>query len=285
MKGLITKNISDSYEVWLNGSIITAKPRGKLKKSDKLLVGDYVECNCIGNEYIIEGRMQRKNQFVRPSIANIDILCILVTEIPIADKYLVDKLIIKCFENKIKPILVISKKDIVSDKFVEEIESEYYFLDIFKVSALTNESIGELKTAIKGKLTALAGQSAVGKSKLSSALGALAIEGEISKKTLRGKHTTRHTEIYILKDDILLADTPGFSRLDINEIRYTDLKYYYPEFENAKCKYASCDHIEQKVSDCFVKMALNDCKINQNRYNRYVELYKDLKQYWETRYD
>ena len=273
MKGLITKNISDSYEVWLNGSVITAKPRGKLKKSDKLLVGDYVECNCIGNEYIIEGRMQRKNQFVRPSIANIDILCILVTEIPIADKYLVDKLIIKCFENKIKPILVISKKDIVSDKFVKEIESEYYFLDIFKVSALTNQSIGELKTAIKGKLTALAGQSAVGKSKLSSALGALAIEGEISKKTLRGKHTTRHTEIYILKDDILLADTPGFSSLDLN-IDKDELKYTFPDF-CYECRYKSCNHVSE--DGCEVIKAVKSGKILKSRYENYLKLLREVR--------
>ena len=132
MKGLVTKNISDNYEVWLNGEIKIAKPRGKLKKSDKLLVGDYVECENINDEWIIEGRLPRKNQFIRPSIANIDVLCILVTEVPLVDKFLVDKLIIKCFENKIKPILVINKKDIVTDKFIKEIESEYYFLEIYK---------------------------------------------------------------------------------------------------------------------------------------------------------
>ena len=285
MKGLVVKNISDKYIVWIDGASVDAKPRGKLKKSDKLLVGDYVECVRADNEWIIESRYDRKNQFIRPSIANIDALCILVTEVPLVDKLLVDKLIIKCFENKIRPIIVINKIDIVSASFIQEIEQEYYFLEVIKVSALTGEGVSELKYAIKGQLTALTGQSAVGKSKLSRVLGADALEGDISKKTLRGRHTTRHTQIYILPDEVLLADTPGFSRLDINELKFTDLKYYYPEFASFKCKYASCDHIEQKISECSIKVALNDCKINQNRYNRYIQLYKELKEYWETRYD
>ena len=285
MRGLIVKNISDNFDCLLEEVVYKAKPRGRLKKSDKLIVGDYVECDFENGELVISGREDRKNQFVRPPIANIDVMCIVVTEVPRVDKFLVDKLIIKCTVNKMEPILVINKCDIVSGGFVEEIKAEYGFLKIYCVSALTGDGVDNLKRELVGRLTAFAGQSAVGKSKLSAFLGAKAFDGEISVKTMRGKHTTRHTEIHILEGGILVADTPGFSRLDINEVHYKDLKYFYPEFKDFTCKYNSCDHIDQKICDCAVKVALNDCKINQNRYNRYVKVYKELKQFWESKYD
>ena len=285
MRGLIIKNISDNFDCLVDGVVYRAKPRGKLKKRDRLIVGDYVECDFENGELVISGREKRKNQFVRPPIANIDVLCIVVSEVPLVDKFLVDKLLIKCAENSIAPILVINKCDIISSRFVDEIRAEYSFLKIYCISALTGEGVDALKSELVGKLTAFAGQSAVGKSKLSACLGGTALDGELSVKTMRGKHTTRHTEIYSLSGDILVADTPGFSRLDINEVHYKDLKYFYPEFEDFTCKYNSCDHIEQKICDCAVKVALNDCKINQNRYNRYVKVYKELKHFWESKYD
>ena len=285
MLGRIIKNISDRYVVQIEDKAYNAIPRGRLKKLDKLLVGDIVECEFSMGQYIINKRLERKNQFVRPPIANLDILCIVVSQVPLIDKYLVDKLIIKCMQNEVTPILVINKCDIITKEFIHEITDEYYFVDTYIVSAVSGDGISRLKDVIRGKVTAFAGQSAVGKSKLSTALGADALDGELSKKTLRGRHTTRHTEIYMLGDDIFLADTPGFSRLDINDIHYKNLKYYYPEFAEYKCKYSSCVHIEQKICDCGVKLALNDCKINKNRYNRYIQLYNQLKIFWETKYD
>ena len=284
MKCRVYKNLSDKFFVVSEtGEKIECVSRGKLKRYDKVVVGDIVEVE----DNVIVDVMDRKNVLVRPPIANLDQLLIVVSSVPKTDFLLVDKLIVKCFANNIEPVIVVSKADILSDDFIRDVKDEYSGVvnKIVVTSSVNGQGQGELESIMKGKLSAFAGQSAVGKSKLTNLLGGDAIVGELSKIE-RGKNTTRHTEIFLI-GDIMLADTPGFSKLDINEIKYTKLYEYYPEFKpyNEHCKYPACCHVYEKNDDCALKKALNSCKINKNRYNRYITLFEELKKYWEKMYD
>lgn len=285
MRCRVYKNLSDKFFVIdENGNKFECLSRGKLKRYDKVVVGDFVEVE--GN--VIIDVVDRKNVLVRPPIANLDRLLIVVSSVPETDFILVDKLIIKCFANNIEPVIVISKADILDDGFINQVKDEYSGVvsEIIVTSSESGQGQDELIKAMRGKLCAFAGQSAVGKSRLTNLLGGNAEIGELSSKLNRGKNTTRHTEIYFI-GDVMLADTPGFSKLDINEIKYTKLYEYYPEFKelNSECKYPACTHVYEKIGDCAVKRALNSCKINKNRYNRYITLFEDLKKYWEKMYD
>lgn len=284
MKCRVYKNLSDKFFVVdENGNKFECLSRGKLKRYDKVVVGDFVEVD--GG--VIVDVYDRKNILIRPPIANLDQMLIVLSSVPETDFVLVDKLIIKCFANNIEPIIVISKADILCDEFIASVKGEYKNVvnNIIVTSSESGQGRDELVSVMNGKLSAFAGQSAVGKSKLTNLLGGEAEVGELSKIS-RGKNTTRHTEIFTI-GDMMIADTPGFSKLDIYEIKYTKLYEYYPEFSqyNASCKYPACTHVYEKINDCAVKNALNSCKINKNRYNRYITLFEDLKKYWEKMYD
>lgn len=256
----------------------------------RILVGDKVEIE--PNEYdrgkfIISRVFERKNSIPRPPLANIDKLLIVIAPKPEPDLELVDKLIIYCMTRDIEPIIVLNKQDIAEDGFFDEIKSEYYFLKVFSISALHLQGIEELKGELHGCITALCGQSAVGKSSFLNALIPnmnLSTQG-LSRKIDRGKHTTRVNELYI-HDDIMIADTPGFSSLDLLDIEYTELPLYYPEFDKYldKCRYLDCSHIKEG-KDCVIVDAVEKGIINKNRYERYCNLYRKLKETWEKKYD
>lgn len=273
-------------------NIIECEPNGKVKKS-KFYVGDFVELeeNKYGSKYIVTSVLDRINNLVRPPIANLDQLFILISKVPKTDYLLIDKLIIYCAVNNIVPFLVINKKDLYTEQELESIRQEYagVVADIIIVSAKEKIGIEYLKECLKGKVSAFSGQSAVGKSTLINAIDSdlkLSTNG-LSKKISRGKHTTRHSEIFVINDDILIADTPGFSMLDLQlDIDYKELSRYYSDFAMyLECKYSNCDHTNLKDKDCCVARAVLDNKININRYNRYVELYKIMKEKWRKKYD
>lgn len=290
MKGLIIKKLADLFFVLSSGKIVSARARGNLKKDDNnLFVGDFVVLSKTEQgEYVIESVQQRKNLLTRPPIANLDNLVIVITVVPAPDLKLVDKLIVKCFMQNIKPILVISKADIVQDDFTNQIINDYSRVvkDIIITSSATGQGKEELLALLKNKTSSLVGQSAVGKSSIINMLGGKAKVGDVGKN-LRGKNTTRHSEINIFSNNIRIADTSGFSRLYINDIVYKDLMRYYPDFlqYSNKCKYASCVHINEKNDECFVKSAVKSGKISINRYTRYIEIYDELKKQWDRRYD
>jgi len=255
------------------------------------MVGDWVDMESVGDdEFVIVNIYERKNTLVRPLLANLDQMLIVISQVPEPDFLLVDKLIIKCFYLGVRPVLIINKCDICDKNWVNNIVGEYLPVvdNILVVSSKTGENKEKIQELIKGKVSSFVGQSAVGKSCLLNMLGVKkkAKVGDVSIKTQRGKHTTRHSEISVLFEDAFLADTPGFSRLDLNEINYKELTRYYPDFEiyAKKCRYQPCSHIHEKETDCEVKKAINDCKINQNRYNRYIIIYNELKKYWEKMY-
>ena len=246
--------------------------------------------NIVPNEYsdgkyIITGIHDRMNFIPRPTIANLNKLIIVVAPKPQPDLYLLDKLYIYCVINNIEPVLVINKADIADNEMIADLAKQYYFIKTFVVSAKENYNIDMLSKYINGKLCALCGQSAVGKSSIINALMPhldLATQG-LSQKIDRGKHTTRVNEIF-MSDHLMIADTPGFTSLEL-ELDYRELSDYYPEFQVEKnCKYLDCSHVKEG-KDCAIFALVELGEINKDRYDRYVELYNKLKEKWEKMYD
>lgn len=277
-----------------DGSLVKCDCLGNVKKQGKLLVGDYVEvAKNLGtsDRYIISKIYPRINQMLRPPLANLNQLIIVLSVKPKPDFYLVDKLIIYCIKNNISVSLLVNKLDIMTNKQMLDIVDQYKTVvnSIMFASALTGDNIADLKEMLKGKISAFVGQSAVGKSSLLNAINPnlMLKTNVLSRKVERGKHTTRHCEIYTLENDIHIADTPGFSMLDILDIAPQNLKDYYLDFTPfaEDCEYADCNHISNKGKNCEVINAVEKKKLNKNRYLRYVELYKKLDEKWRRKYD
>ena len=273
MRGLILKKNADKFTVELNGKPFVMSARN-LKK-DGIFVGDKVECK---ND-VIEKVLERKNILIRPPLANVDTMIIVVAMEPKPDFLLVDKLLVFCMVKGIKPILCINKSDL-SESFVKDVEKIYKdVVDIVSISTL-DKSVLNLKKYIKG-VTALAGQSAVGKSSIINALlgKEIAVVGDFSKKVMRGKQTTRLVELYDLGNENYLADTAGFSKLseELLIVNENELKDYYPDFINYAhmCKYKSCQHL--KLDDCGVVKAVSVGKISKIRYENYKILRENIK--------
>ena len=259
--------------------------RGNLKL-DGVFVGDRAVLDVIEGQPTIINVQKRKNQLIRPPLANLDMLIIVIAQVPEPDFMIVDKLILFSLCYGIKPIIVINKEDI--DETVGEYVAKAYknvVEHIIFTNAITGEGVEKLKEVMRGKLSEFAGQSAVGKSALVNKIMAkhLSLVGEISIKNQKGKQTTRHCEIFF-EDDILITDTAGFTSLDekLLPISYFELPYYYPDFvahlEN--CKYKSCVHINEKTQECAVKRAVIDGLIDKDRFLRYKEIYKILNEKW-----
>ncbi len=273
MRGLILKKNADKFTVELNGKPFVMSARN-LKK-DGIFVGDKVECK---ND-VIEKVLERKNILIRPPLANVDTMIIVVAKEPKIDFLLVDKLLVFCTVKGIKPILCINKSDL-SESFVKDVEKIYKdVVDIVSISTL-DKSVLNLKKYIKG-VTALAGQSAVGKSSIINALlgKEIAVVGDFSKKVMRGKQTTRLVELYDLGNENYLADTAGFSKLseELLIVNENELKDYYPDFIKYAhmCKYKSCQHL--KLDDCGVVKAVSEGKIGKIRYENYKILRENIK--------
>ncbi len=288
MIGQVFKILSFVYYVkdGESGRTFECRGRGKIKRDGEILVGDYVEyaasTSGIGT---IEKILPRKNELVRPYVANVDVTVIVIAPVPKPDYYLVDKIIINCYKDNIEPVLCVNKSDLISDVELKRLTNGYGIINGFSVSAYTGEGLNELKEYMSGKLVCLAGQSAVGKTSLLNALTGRNVEtGSISRRIERGKNTTRHTEIYDLDANTEIIDTCGFSLLEI-DMKPSELKLYYPEFTrfNDDCKFSSCVHINEPY--CAVKRAVDNGEIDKNRYGRYIELYNEIKTLGSKRYE
>ncbi len=219
--------------------------------------------------------MPRKNQLARPAVANIDSVILVVSaDKPDIDFLLCDKLLIQADRLGIHPVLAINKTDLNKEN-AYIINEQYSYYDTVYVSALEYHGIEELKDVIRGQCVCLSGQSAVGKSSLVNALNEeLQLEtGGLSKKTERGKHTTRQAELIYLKDlSAYIVDTPGFSMFDMSDIKKEELGQYYREFTEyaGECRFSSCMHDQEP--GCAVKSALQAGEISTERYDRYLKL-------------
>ena len=266
--------------------IIECSAKGIFRKDNLTpLVGDDVEIDLL-DEKDMEGHitriLDRKNELVRPAVANVDqIMIIFAAAQPEPNFNLLDRFLISMEKNKVPTVICFNKTDLVSKETLDRYASYYKatgYRNIF-VSAYTNENISELKALLKGKCTAVAGPSGAGKSSLINLLqDDVQMEtGGISRKLKRGRHTTRHVQFIQISDDTWIMDTPGFSALDVTEILPEELKDYYPEFKTLEpCRFLSCMHM--KEPDCMVRAAATAGTISQIRYDNYVNLVEKLKE-------
>ena len=283
LKGKVIKAVGGIFYLSHEGQVFPSAVRKKIRYNNvDLLVGDNVFFKF--DEYgkvVIESAEKRKNQLSRPPIANIDVAVIVISCIPKPDFYLVDKIVINCYIQNIRPLLVINKADLVDEEFEKRVREEYGEMAeaVLTVSAEKEINLDLLKEQILGKTCVFCGQSAVGKTSLLNKLNDSDQKvGAVSMKTGRGKHTTRHSQIFEIQKDTFVVDTPGFSLLDLKNVKSSELNLYYTDMTTlqAKCRYHMCTHTTEP--DCEVKKAVEEGRFNKNRYERYLTIYEEIKQ-------
>ena len=284
-QGIIIENISNIFKIICENELYTCDARGKLKKDDiKPVVGDKVNFEIKKIEEktgVIEEILPRENYIKRPKIANINqIVLVISSKMPKPDLLMLDKQLAFAEYMNIKPVIVINKIDLAKE-IAEEIKEQYKFTnyEIIETNAKENVGIYELRNVLKNKISVFSGNSGVGKSTLLNDLfeDNLTLEGKISSKNKRGKNTTTTVKLYELEENTFIADSPGFSTFDIYEIETTNLAEYFVEFKEyiENCEFVGCTHIKEE--NCGIKQALKENKISQNRYERYIKIYEELK--------
>lgn len=266
--------------------VIPCKARGLFRDQGlKPTVGDNVRLRISeedGSGYI-EEVYPRKNQLLRPYVSNVDhVMIVMSVHSPDINPYLLDRFLLMCTKSQVEAIIVVNKSDLLSEEDREWIRSIYEPIGypLFLTSVVERSGIEEVRNLILGKTTVFAGPSGVGKSSLLHAItgGKWQPEtGEISNRTRRGKHTTRHAELFHFEDDTFLVDTPGFSSLDITFLEdEREIKTLMPDFiRYADCRFNDCNHIEEP--GCGVKHALANHLISPIRYENYKLIYHERK--------
>ena len=292
MEGTIVKALSGFYYVSCDEHVYECKARGKFRlDGTSPLVGDKVSFAIDQNgKGFIEKVFDRKNSFIRPAVANIDALVFVAANTnPVTDPFLIDRISVIAEEAGCELIVCINKVDIAPADELYAIYTGSGFTTV-RTSAATGEGIPKLKAALKGKICAFTGNSGVGKSSiLNSIVPEFNIEvAAVSNKLGRGKHTTRHVELYNIGDGTYIADTPGFASFDIEMMQTIDkqeLQHDFREFKEylGSCRFNDCAHL--KEPGCAVTEALQRGEILQSRYQSYKRLYELSAQnnFWETK--
>ena len=288
MQGKIIKGLGGFYYVHVpNKGVYECRAKGNFRNLKiKPLVGDNVKIDVINEEKLtghVREIMARKSELIRPAVSNVDqALVIFAAAQPAPNLNLLDRFLITMRKQNLDTIVCFNKKDVVADHELAVLKETYEKCGytVCAASAKKQEGIEEIKELIKGKTTVLAGPSGVGKSSIINLLypQAQMETGNISEKIQRGKHTTRHSELFFVDEETYLFDTPGFSSLYLEDMEKEDLKDYFPEFEEYEpyCKFQGCMHINEPK--CGVKEALEEGKISKVRYENYLLMYEELKE-------
>jgi ribosome biogenesis GTPase len=284
MKGIIVKGIAGFYYVKTEEKIFQCKARGIFKKDGITpYVGDEVIIEKLDeDEAVINEILPRKNSFIRPPIANVDCFVIVAAAArPDPNPDIIDKFLVMAEQNHTDIIICINKIDLVTDEKRREIEEIYQDIyPLVSVCGKTGQGLEELAGLMKGRKCALAGPSGTGKSTLLNRLQSkYTVEtGAISEKTKRGKHTTRHVELFETNFGDLLFDTPGFTSFDVLEAEEDELHFLYPEMSAliGGCRYDNCRHL--KEPDCCIREAVKQGKIHKSRYQSYVNQLKEIRE-------
>ena len=289
--GRILRSISGFYDVQTAAGLITCRARGVLRKNGQSpLTGDMVQISVEKGKGMVERILPRKNSFIRPAVANIDLLVVFAANVnPVTEPFLIDRVAAIAGDQEVPVCLCVNKCDLDPGVDLLRIYRNAGF-SVISASAETGEGVEQLRELIRGKLVAFTGNSGVGKS---SMLNRLCPElelpvGEVSEKLGRGRYTTRHVELYRLDENTYVADTPGFSSFDTDQmdvILKENLQYAFPDFgaHLGQCQFHDCTH--RKEPGCAVTAAVAAGAIEQTRYDSYLRLYEKASQVklWEMK--
>ena len=291
MTGRIIRSISGFYDVQTPAGVVTCRARGALRRgSASPLTGDMVEITAEGKKGMVERILPRKNRFVRPAVANVDALVVFAANVnPVTEPFLIDRVAALAGDQEVAVYLCVNKCDL--DPAVDLVRIYGHAgIPVIRASAETGEGVEELRELIRGKLVAFTGNSGVGKSSMLNRLcpNLDLPTGEVSEKLGRGRHTTRHVELYDLGEETFVADTPGFSSFDTDQmdvILKENLQYAFPDFGAylGQCQFHDCSH--RKEPGCAVRSAVEAGDLEKSRYDSYLRLYDKASQIkeWELK--
>ena len=287
MQGKIVKGIGGFYYVD-NGKnkVYACRAKGIFRKQDiKPLVGDNVEFTILDEtdaEGNVDAILPRKNALIRPAAANVDqALVVFALTHPAPNLNLLDRFLVMMEREQVPVIICFNKADLAGEEEMEAYRAVYEKAGypVLIISAKEEDGVEAVRSLIRGKTTVLAGPSGVGKSTLTNAIHPQASmeTGDISRKIERGKHTTRHSELFFLEEGTYMMDTPGFSSIFPPDMEAEELKGYFPEFARFEdgCRFLGCVHVGER--DCGVKDAVNQGEVSKSRYENYVLMYEELK--------
>ena len=287
IEGRIIKGIGGFYYIETEKGLYECRARGIFRKNKITpLVGDFVKISVVDEDNkkgVVEEIQERKTELVRPPIANVNkALIVFAVKNPTPHLSLLDRFIVLAERENLEIVIILTKIDLDDDNTFEKIKNIYEpcGYKVIGVSNLENKNIDKVKEELKGNTVVFAGPSGVGKSSLLNQIDSnfQLKTGDVSDKIKRGKHTTRHAELFELEFGGMVADTPGFSSLTLDDIEDIDLKDYFIEFEDHDdCKFGSrCIH--QNEPNCAVKEAVENGKIPKERYESYIQLLNEIRQ-------
>ena len=289
--GRIVRSLSGFYDVQIPGKVISCRGRGSLRKEGVTpLTGDMVEITVERGKGMVEKVLPRKNRFIRPAVANVDALVVFAANVnPVTEPFLIDRVAAIAGDQNVPVILCINKCDLDPAVDLNRIYRNAGF-SVIQASAQTGEGVEKLRKLLQGKLVAFTGNTGVGKSSMLNRLcPQLELPtGEVSEKLGRGRHTTRHVELFSLDDETFVVDTPGFSSFDTDQMDVLlkeNLQYAFSDFAPflGQCQFHDCSHRAEPA--CRVRQAVEAGELEQTRYDSYLRLYEKACQIkpWELK--
>ena len=289
--GRIVRSLSGFYDVQTPAGVVTCRGRGSLRRGgESPLTGDMVEITVEGGKGMVERILPRKNAFVRPAVANVDALVVFAANVnPVTEPFLIDRVAAIAGDQGVEVYICINKCDLDPAVDLERIYTRAGF-PVIRASAQTGEGVAQLRSLLSGKLTAFTGNTGVGKSSMLNALcpGLELATGQVSQKLGRGRHTTRHVELFALDDNTYVADTPGFASFDTEQMEIIlkeNLQYAFRDSAPylGECQFHDCSH--RAEPGCAVRRAVEAGEIEASRYQSYLQLYDQYSRIkiWERK--